>query len=175
MKKELARDLASFANDGGALLLGVAEDKAARTLQVNPVPLAGLAERVDQVAGSRCDPPLYVVCRPLTEETGRASGVLLVEIPASASAPHVVEGGRAVWTANAAAARRLTAIGYAAARSRSAAGISGSRIHLVIQTETGCLLACPPQRLYPVDRDSSDRGPTDVPSLSGCLRAVEPF
>lgn len=48
-KKELARDLASFANDGGGLIIGVAEDKKTGVLSLTPVELAGLAERVDQV------------------------------------------------------------------------------------------------------------------------------
>jgi hypothetical protein len=64
-RKETARDLASFANDGGALLIGVAEDKQTRVLSVAPVDFAGLAEQIDQIARHRCDPPLYVVCHPL--------------------------------------------------------------------------------------------------------------
>jgi len=48
-RKETARDLASFAIDGGALLIGV-EDKANRTFSLAPPPLDGLMERVEQVA-----------------------------------------------------------------------------------------------------------------------------
>lgn len=91
-KKELARDLASFANDGGGLLIGVAENVSARTLSVEPVPLAGLPELVDQVASSRCDPPLYVVCHPLATPAETTRGVLLVEVPPSPAAPHMVDG-----------------------------------------------------------------------------------
>jgi hypothetical protein len=68
-KKELARDLASFANDGGGYIIGVAEDKSTGKLTLAPVELAGLPERIDQVARSRCDPPLYVVCHPLPSDT----------------------------------------------------------------------------------------------------------
>lgn len=94
-KKTLARDLASFANDGGGLLIGVREDKTAQTLALDPVPLDGLAETVDQIARSRCDPPLYVVCHPLAAPPGpdgRAQGVLFIEVPPSPSAPHMTEG-----------------------------------------------------------------------------------
>lgn len=49
-KKGLAKDLASFANDGGGVLIGIREDKSTQTLTVEPVPLDGLAETVDQVA-----------------------------------------------------------------------------------------------------------------------------
>lgn len=94
-RKDLAQDLVSFANDGGGLLIGVYEDKPTQTLTVRPVPLDGLAERIDQVARSRCDPPLYVVCHPLSspmEDGARATGVLLVEVPPSPSAPHMTNG-----------------------------------------------------------------------------------
>jgi hypothetical protein len=90
-RKELARDLASFANDGGGLILGVAEDKATGEFRLAPVELAGLAERVDQVVRSRCDPPLYVQCHPLAGPAA-THGVLLVEVPPSPLAPHMVEG-----------------------------------------------------------------------------------
>lgn len=49
-RKELGRDLASFAIDGGALLVGVAELKDERTWRLEPQPLDGLAERVEQIA-----------------------------------------------------------------------------------------------------------------------------
>ncbi len=94
-KKKTARDLASFANDGGALLIGVSENKPMQELTVRPVELDGLAEKIDQIARSRCDPPLFVICHPLLapEETDlRARGVLLVEIPPSPSAPHMTDG-----------------------------------------------------------------------------------
>src|SRR5260370_16586543 len=45
-RKETARDLASFAIDGGALLIGAGEDKANRTFTLAPHPLRGLAHRV---------------------------------------------------------------------------------------------------------------------------------
>jgi hypothetical protein len=90
-KVELARDLASFANDGGALLVGVREDRRKRTFMVDPVDLADLSELVDQVARSRCDPPLFTICLPLVDPGTPDHGVLLIVIPPSASAPHMVD------------------------------------------------------------------------------------
>ncbi|MEV4465952.1 ATP-binding protein [Micromonospora echinofusca] len=91
--KEIAADLASFANDGGALIYGVSEDKAAKTFTIAPFDLSGQAERIDEVARSRCDPPLYVACHPLPASSDDCSqGLLLVEIPPSPSAPHMVDG-----------------------------------------------------------------------------------
>ncbi len=91
-KKELARDLASFANDGGALLYGVEEPTSGQFV-VSPTALDGLSERIDQVARTRSDPPLYVLCHPLASPDAPGRGVLLVEIPPSPAAPHMV-GGR---------------------------------------------------------------------------------
>jgi hypothetical protein len=90
--KETARDLVSFANDGGALLVGVAEDKQTRALSVVGTDLAGLSEQIDQIARYRCDPPLYVICHPLADPADPTRGVMLVEIPPSLSAPHAVDG-----------------------------------------------------------------------------------
>src|SRR5438445_4987956 len=55
--KELARDLASLAIDGGLLIIGVDEGN---NFALAPVPLDGLAERVELVAGSRIDEPLPI-------------------------------------------------------------------------------------------------------------------
>jgi hypothetical protein len=92
VNKELARDLASFANDGGVLIVGVAEVKETGRLSLAPVELAGLAERVEQIALARCDPPLFVVCHPLAEPDNPTRGLLVIEVPASPSAPHMVDG-----------------------------------------------------------------------------------
>ena len=89
--KEMARDLSSFAIYGGALLIGVSEPEPGRFM-VSGVQLAGLGERVERVARTRCDPPLYVVCHPLEDPADRSRGVLLVEIPPSPIAPHMVDG-----------------------------------------------------------------------------------
>ncbi|MEV0725874.1 ATP-binding protein [Micromonospora purpureochromogenes] len=91
--KEIACDLASYANDGGALIYGVSEDKASQTLSLAPLDLAGQAERIDEIARSRCDPPLYVACHPLPlDPNDRSCGLLLVEIPPSPASPHMVDG-----------------------------------------------------------------------------------
>lgn len=57
---ELARDVASFANDGGVYVIGVLEDKPTGKLTLVPTRLAGLAETVEQILHQCCDPPLFV-------------------------------------------------------------------------------------------------------------------
>jgi hypothetical protein len=87
--KELARDLASLAIDGGLLIIGVDEDK---NYALTPVPLEGLAERVEQVAGSRIDEPLALDGFIQIESAAKPSdGYLLVRVPASPRAPHMVD------------------------------------------------------------------------------------
>lgn len=89
--KELARDLAQFAIDSGALLIGVAEQKAGPPI-LAPVILAGLPERIEQVALSSVDAPLYVKNEVIKSEDDAALGYVLVQVAASATAPHMVDG-----------------------------------------------------------------------------------
>lgn len=84
---ELARDLASFAVDGGQLVLGVDEKSG-----LYPIPLAGLAERVEQVGRSLVDEPLQLEFQTIPTATDPANGYLIVVVPASPRAPHMVRG-----------------------------------------------------------------------------------
>lgn len=89
--KELARDLASFAIDGGLILIGIAESDDGHHV-ANPVELDGLRERIDQVARSLCDPPVLCATTPLRSATDGSLGYLVVRIPPSSNAPHMVDG-----------------------------------------------------------------------------------
>lgn len=85
--KSLAKDLAAFAIDGGRIIIGVAENRdAAHT--VRPVPLAGLKERVDQIARSAVSPPLALRCIELSTIEDPNQGCLIVVVPPSPAAPH---------------------------------------------------------------------------------------
>ncbi|MEV0581139.1 ATP-binding protein [Streptomyces sp. NPDC050392] len=90
--KELARDIASFAVDGGTLIIGIGEDKENRTFFLAPQPLKGLGERVEQVARSLPDPPLAVVTTDIPSASDEEHGYLVVHIPASPAGPHMVDG-----------------------------------------------------------------------------------
>jgi hypothetical protein len=85
--KELARDLAQFAVDGGVLIIGV-DDNA----QLTPVDLHGLRERIDQVARDLVDEPLHVRIDTIPTAADPAKGYLLVTVPPSSTAPHQVDG-----------------------------------------------------------------------------------
>jgi hypothetical protein len=105
-RKETAKDLASFSTYGGVLLIGVLENKEARTFELTPISLDGAAEKVNQIAAQRIDPPLNVIVNEIPSETDPNVGYLAVEIPPSNDAPHQTSGiyyGRADKTT-----RRLT-------------------------------------------------------------------
>jgi hypothetical protein len=91
-RKETARDLASFAIDGGALLIGIEEDKANRTFLLTPQPLNGLMERLEQVAAFVIDPPLTIIPEEIPSRDDPTIGYLLVHVPPSSFAPHMVGG-----------------------------------------------------------------------------------
>ena len=90
-RKETARDLASFALDGGALVIGVAEDKQDRSFVAAPIALAGLAEKLEQIASTRIDPPLSLRVTEIMSSADAKLGYLYVEIPASPLAPHMAD------------------------------------------------------------------------------------
>lgn len=91
-RTELARDLASFALDGGALLVGVSEDKQSGTFFPTPVVLAGAAEQIENVAANRIDPPLFIHVRDIPTAADPSVGYLYIEVPPSPLAPHMVDG-----------------------------------------------------------------------------------
>jgi hypothetical protein len=90
--KELARDLAQLAIDGGALLIGVDDNDKTVPPQLTPVELDGLKERIDQVARSLIDQPLHVRIHSFVAAGQPGRGYLLVVVPPSPSAPHQVDG-----------------------------------------------------------------------------------
>jgi hypothetical protein len=90
--RELARDLASLAVDGGTLLYGIQEDKANGRFSLAPLLLSGLSEKIEQVARSIPDPPLNVITTAIVSTAEDPKGYLIVHIPASPAAPHMVDG-----------------------------------------------------------------------------------
>lgn len=85
--KSLAIDLASLAVDGGVLLYGVDENAG-----LQPFNLSGFRERVDQVARSLIDEPLAVTVREIPAESRERVGYVVVVVPESPAAPHMVDG-----------------------------------------------------------------------------------
>lgn len=92
-KKELAKDVAALAVDGGTLVIGVDEDKSTgRATALSPVELAGQVERIRQVCTARIDPPLGMTVTDLPNPDDRSTGLILIDVPPSPFAPHQVDG-----------------------------------------------------------------------------------
>ncbi|MBD8728261.1 helix-turn-helix domain-containing protein [Frigoribacterium sp. CFBP 13707] len=88
--RETARDLASFAIDGGALIIGVGESDD-HTFYCSPVDVdSGIVEQLEQIAANTVRPPLDIRVDVIRAEEG--GGYLFVTIPASPSAPHMADG-----------------------------------------------------------------------------------
>jgi hypothetical protein len=86
--KNTAIDLASFAIEGGTILVGVTPGRPPKLVAV---PLEGLRERVEQIARSRVDPPLAVTVREIPAADDPERGYLVITVPASPDAPHAVD------------------------------------------------------------------------------------
>ena len=88
---DIAVDVSAMTVDGGVIIYGVAEDKVAATFSAHPIPLAGQLERISStVAASVMEvPPFDVKLLPTPEDNSQ--GFIVVEVPASARAPHMVE------------------------------------------------------------------------------------
>jgi hypothetical protein len=87
--EELAKDVAAMTVNGGVIILGVEEDQETRTAtEVIPIALKGSEEKIRQVAGSRISPPPEFRVTQIPSEDDPTVGALVIEIPASPSAPH---------------------------------------------------------------------------------------
>jgi hypothetical protein len=90
--KETARDIASFAIDGGPLLYGVEEDNSTGVFTCAPQPLNGLIEKIDNIARTAIEPPLVVNSVAILSDDDPSLGYVLVNISPSPVAPHMVDG-----------------------------------------------------------------------------------
>lgn len=91
--RELAKDLAALACDGGLMVVGVEDLGGGRAGAVLGTPLAGLQDRISQVAGSALiSPPLVVRTVAIPHPTTPDHGCLLVIVDASIDGPHMVDG-----------------------------------------------------------------------------------
>jgi hypothetical protein len=88
--RDLAQDMAAFAIDGGRIYVGI--DESSRPPTLTPVHPTGLCERVEQVALSRIDEPLHVTCTVIPSVHTLRRGYLIVTVPPSPAAPHMVDG-----------------------------------------------------------------------------------
>lgn len=91
--KDTAKELASLALYGGALLLGVVDpkhrDRLGRTL--DPIEIDGVVEKIENIAGTIA-PPVVVRPRLIPTEADPSQGFVWIDVPQSPLAPHMVDG-----------------------------------------------------------------------------------
>jgi predicted HTH transcriptional regulator len=92
--RDLAIDVAAMASDGGTLLYGVDEDENGGPTVPQPFGLAGARERVDQIVRSSISEPPDIRVREIPTEEDSGIGYLVVAVPPSSRAPHMVTVGK---------------------------------------------------------------------------------
>lgn len=92
--KDLAVDVAAMANDGGTLLYGVDEDDHGKPAVRTPIQLNGARERVDQIVQTCISEPPDVEIHAIPAEEAEGKGYLVVAVPSSPRAPHMVTVGK---------------------------------------------------------------------------------
>ena len=88
--QEIAKDVAAMANDGGVIIYGIGEDENGRITRLTPISLDGQAGKIDAIVRSSiAEPPvIHISTIPTGENT--AVGYIVVQIPPSERAPHMV-------------------------------------------------------------------------------------
>lgn len=97
--KDLAKDICAMTVDGGVLLYGVGGGDPTRPTKACPFELAGVAERIDQVAQTGIAEPPQIEIRDFASEQESGKGYLAVVIPPSPRAPHmlILDGDNRYW------------------------------------------------------------------------------
>jgi hypothetical protein len=88
---DIAVDVAAMATDGGVIIYGISEDKAVMTFGISPVDLAGVRERISDVVAAHVRERIEFSVHLLPLADDPAKGFVVVDIPASLRAPHMVE------------------------------------------------------------------------------------
>lgn len=92
---EAAKDVAAMANDGGVLIYGVGENAAGQLDEICPLEdLSRVEERISNAVRDLVHNPPSVHVSLLEEFPGSTTGCLVVVVPRSPLAPHMVEGRR---------------------------------------------------------------------------------
>lgn len=92
---EAAKDVAAMANEGGVLIYGVGENAEGQLDEICPLEdLSRVEERISNAVRDLVHNPPAVHVSLLVESPGSTTGCLVVVVPRSPLAPHMVEGRR---------------------------------------------------------------------------------
>jgi hypothetical protein len=89
--KDIAIDVAAMATDGGLIIYGVGENGRGVTFSAEPIDLTGVKDRISDVVTSQIKERFDFDIRPLPLSGDPSRGFVLVDVPASIRAPHMVE------------------------------------------------------------------------------------
>jgi len=92
--KEVAKDIAAMANDGGVLLYGLGEDENDQPTVPQPFELKGAKEKISNWVQTCLAPSPKVRLHVRRKDDKPSTGYLIVEVPASPEAPHMVTKSR---------------------------------------------------------------------------------
>lgn len=90
-RSDIAVDVAAMATDGGVLIYGVRENKTLGIYESAPIELAGAQELVSEVVMANVRERIEFSATPLGLSDDPSRGYLVLDIPASPRAPHMVE------------------------------------------------------------------------------------
>jgi hypothetical protein len=93
---DTAIDVCAMTVDGGSLLYGAGEDQNKRLTVDAPFVLAGVPERIDQIVQTSIAEPPTIQIRALPLDYDPSRGYVLVAVPPSPRAPHMVIAGGAM-------------------------------------------------------------------------------
>jgi hypothetical protein len=88
--QEIAKDIAAMATDGGVLIYGIDEDVNGRPTILNPIPLANQPERITSIVQTSIAEPPFVSITTVPTISNQSIGYIIVVVPASERAPHMV-------------------------------------------------------------------------------------
>jgi Putative DNA-binding domain len=88
--KSIAEDVAAMANEGGVLIYGIGQNEHKHLTDLNPIPLKDAGERVNNIVQTSLSPPPRVEILPRPTTSDGAMGYLVVVVPLSPDAPHMV-------------------------------------------------------------------------------------
>lgn len=88
---DIAIDVSAMTVDGGVIVYGVGENKATASFFSAPIQLPGAVERLSQTIESNVKERPDFIARPLPIEGKPGEGYVVVEVPPSVRAPHMVE------------------------------------------------------------------------------------
>jgi hypothetical protein len=86
---DTAKDIAAMATDGGVVIYGIAEDADRRLVGINPIPLTE-ADRISNIVQSSIAESPRIVLHRIQSAANPAVGYVVVHVPASERAPHMV-------------------------------------------------------------------------------------